>query len=414
MKTFNDPEAFARVKRLPSALATADRLRDAALASGADVIDLSMGNPDGAAPIQAVEALRSAVTDSRYHRYMHPRGIPELRGAAAAWLSRRHGVEVDPEREVIATLGTKDGIGHALVALLQQGDHVLVPAPSYPTHGLGPVLAGGESVPVIVGPDVDFMESLVAATEKSERRPRGIIVNFPANPTTAVATPELLQKIVKFAEARDLFILSDAAYCDIVFDGPPPPLFLQIPGARDRTLEFISLSKSYNMPGFRVGVAAGNHALVSALARVKSCLDHGLFGPVQVAAAVALSDCDDFPALVRERYRARRDALVRHFGAAGWCIPPPPATMFAWAPLPEPVRHLGSAEFTRRLIEEAGVAVSPGVGFGPAGEGHVRLALVQDEDRLERAAERVGELLARAAAEPRPLHTPIPRSGERT
>jgi alanine-synthesizing transaminase len=411
MKTFNDPETFARVKRLPLyVFSITDRWRDVAVARGVDVVDFSMGNPDGAAPARVVEALRTAATDKRYHRYMNPRGIPELREAAAAWFKRRHDIELDPEREVIATIGSKEGIGHAMVALLHEGDAVLAPAPTYPIHAFGAILAGGETIPVPVGPGVDFMESLLGATAKAERRPRGILVNFPANPSTAVATPELYRKIVKFAEARDLFIISDLAYCDMVFNGDKTPFVLQIPGARERTLEFVSLSKSYNMAGFRVGFAAGNHALVSALARVKSYLDYGLFGATQVAAAVALNECDDFPGEVRDNYRRRRDALVRHFGAAGWPVPSPAASMFAWAPIPEPLRHLGSLEFTRRLIEEAGVSVSPGVGFGPAGEGHVRIALVEDEPRIQLAADRVGEFLTRVAAEPRPSHTPIPRA----
>jgi alanine-synthesizing transaminase len=414
MKTFNDPEAFARVKRLPLYVFTiTDRLRDATIARGVDVVDLSMGNPDGAAPQKVTEALRSAVGETRYHRYQNPRGIPQLREAASRWFKRRHGVTVDPEREVIMTIGSKEGIGHAMVALLQEHDAVLAPAPTYPIHAFGAMLAGGETISVPVGPGVDFMESLVKAAESAgERRPRGLVVNFPGNPSTAVATPELFQKIVKFAEARDLFIVSDLAYCDIVFEGSAPSM-LQVPGARERTLEFMSLSKSYNMPGWRVGIAAGNHALVAALARVKSYLDYGLFGAVQVAATVALDECDDFVVGVREKYRRRRDALVRHFGAAGWTIPSPAASMFAWAPIPDQLRHLGSLEFTRRLIEEAGVAVAPGIGFGPAGEGHVRIALIEDEPRIQLAAERIQAFLVKAAAEPKPTHTPIPRAVER-
>ena len=411
MKTFNDPETFARVKLLPLyVFSITDRLRDAAVARGVDVVDFSMGNPDGAAPARVVEALRAAATDKKYHRYMNPRGIAELREAAASWFKRRHDIDLDPEREVIATIGSKEGIGHAMVALLHEGDAVLAPAPTYPIHAFGAILAGGETIPVPVGPGIDFMESLLGATEKSERRPRGIVLNFPANPSTAVATPELYRKLVRFAEARDLFIISDLAYCDMVFDGDKAPFVLQIPGARERTLEFVSLSKSYNMAGFRVGFAAGNHALVSGLARVKSYLDYGLFGATQAAATVALNECDDFPGEVRDNYRRRRDALVRHFGAVGWPVPSPAASMFAWAPIPEPLRHLGSLEFARRLIEEAGVSVSPGVGFGPAGEGYVRIALVEDERRIQLAADRVGEFLTRVAAEPRPSHTPIPRT----
>jgi alanine-synthesizing transaminase len=411
MKTFNDPDSFARVKRLPLYVFTiTDRLRDQAIARGVDVVDFSMGNPDGAAPERAVEALRSAVLEARYHKYMNPRGIPELRQAAAAWFKRRHRIELDPEREIMATIGSKDGIGHAMVALLQEGDAVLAPAPTYPIHAYGALLAGGETIPVAVGPGVDFMESLMVAAEQAERRPRGIVVNFPANPTTAVATPELYQKIVKFAEARDLFIISDCAYCDIVFDGGPAPFMLQVPGARERTLEFVSMSKSYNMAGFRVGFAAGNHALVSALARVKSYLDYGLFGGAQIAAAAALNECDDFPAQVCAKYRRRRDALVRDFGAAGWPIPSPAASMFAWAPIPDVARHMGSLEFARRLIEDAGVCVSPGIGFGRAGEGYVRIALVEDEARVKLAADRIAPFLEKVAREPRPSHTPIPRA----
>lgn len=410
MKTFNDPEAFARVKRLPPCVSTVtDRARDAALARGVDVVDLSKGNP-GPAPARVVAALGQAAADERYQRYLNPRGIPELRAAAARWLQRRHGIEIDPERELIATNGSKEGMGHALLALATEGDTILAPTPSSPIHAYGALLAGGETLPVPVGPRVDYMESLVEVTEKAEKRPRGIIVNFPANPSAALATPELLQKIVRFAEARDLFILSDVSCCDLVFEGGPAPLVLSIPGARERTLEFVSLSKSYNMVGFRVGFAAGNHALVSALARVKSYLDHGPFGAAQMAAAVALDECDAFVGEVRDGYRRRRDALVQHLSAAGWPVPPPAATPYAWAPIPEPLRHLGSLEVSRRLVEEAGVSVSPGVAFGPGGEGHVRMALVQDEPRIQVAAGRVAELLKKAAAEPRPAsNAPIPR-----
>jgi alanine-synthesizing transaminase len=411
MKIFTDPEAFARVKRLPLYVFTiTDRLRDEAIARGVDVVDFSMGNPDGSAPPPVIEALHRASSDKRYHRYMNPRGLPELREAAARWFQRRLGVQLDPEREVCMTIGSKEGIGHAMMALLTEGDTVLAPTPTYPIHAFGAILAGGETTPVTVGPGVDFMESLVVATEKLERRPRGIVVNFPANPTSAVATPELFQQIVRFAASRDLFIVSDLAYCDIVFEGTAPSM-LQVPGARERTLEFMSLSKSYNMAGWRVGIAAGNAALVAAMARVKSYLDYGLFGATQVAARVALDECDAYAVENRERYRSRRDALCKHFAAAGWKIPPPAATMFAWAPIPEAVRHMGALEFARRLIDEAGVAVAPGIGFGPAGEGHVRIALIEDEPRIQLAAERIGEFLAKASREPRSHGTPVPRTG---
>jgi len=406
MKTFNDPESFARVKQLPLYVFTiTDKLRDDAIARGVDVVDFSMGNPDGATPARVVEALRQAAGDRKYHRYQNPRGIPALREAAARWWKRRHGVELDPEREVCMTIGSKEGIGHAIVATIQPGEAILAPTPTYPIHAFGAIIAGGETIPAPVGPGIDFMESLVGAAERAERRPRGLVVNFPANPTAAVATPELFRQIVKFAEARDLFIISDIAYCDLVFEGQAPAM-LQVPGARERTLEFMSLSKSYNMPGWRVGIAAGNPALVAAMARVKSYLDYGLVGVVQAAASVALDQCDDEVIQIREKYRRRRDAVVRHFGAAGFPVPSPSATMFCWAPLPAPARHLGSLEFTKRLITEAGVAVAPGMGFGAAGDGFVRIALIEDEPRIALAAERIQRFLEKVAREPRPAHAP--------
>jgi alanine-synthesizing transaminase len=396
MKTFNDPEAFSRVKRLPLYVFTiTDRLRDEAAARGVDVIDFSMGNPDGATPARVVERLRSASTDSRLHRYLNPRGLPELRAAISRWFKRRHGVEIDPEREALVTIGSKEGIGHALVAMLGEGDAVLAPTPTYPIHAFGAILAGAETIPVPVGPGVDFFESLVTSTEKAEKRPKGLVVNFPANPTAAVATPALFEKIVRFAEARGLFIISDLAYCDIAFDGVTVPSMLAIPGAKERTLEFMSLSKSYNMPGWRVGFCGGNANLVAAAARVKSYLDYGLFGAVQMAAITALDECDDEVVAIREKYHRRRDALVRNFGAAGWAIPPPAASMFAWAPIPEAFRSLGSLEFAKRLIDEAGIAVAPGIGFGKAGDGFVRIALIVDEPRIQLAAERLQTFLAK-------------------
>jgi alanine-synthesizing transaminase len=393
MKTFNDPEGFARIRRLPpSLLAVTERAREEAVARGVDVVDLSTGNPDAPAPAAVVDRLVATARDPRTHRYQDARGLPELRAAASRWYARRYGVRLDPEREILVTTGAKEGIGQALLALLAEGDTVLAPTPTYPVHTHGAALAGAESVPVSVGPGVDFFESLVAATERADARPKGLLVNFPANPTAAVATPELFEKIVRFAEARDLFILSDLAHGDLVFEGQAPSV-LAAPGARERTVEFVSLARSYGMPGWRVGFCAGNAALLAALARVKSYLDHGPFGAVQAAAVTALDGCDAEVAATRERYRRRRDALVRHLGAAGWSIPPPAATMFAWAPIPEPFRSLGSLELCRRLIEEAGVAVAPGVAFGRGGEGFVRLALTVDEPRLQLAAERIAAFL---------------------
>jgi alanine-synthesizing transaminase len=399
MKTFHEPEAFSRVRRLPLYVFTiTDRLRDEAVARGVDVVDFSMGNPDGPTPVRIVERLQSSSADPRLHRYLNPRGIPELRQAAGRWWKRRYGVELDPEREVIITIGSKEGIGHAILALLGEGEAILAPSPTYPIHAFGAVIADATTIPVRVGPGADFFESLVKAAESSEQRPRGLVVNFPGNPTAAVATPDLFERIVRFAEARDLFIISDLAYSDIVFDGGRAPAMLQVPGARERTIEFMSLSKSYNMPGWRVGFAAGNPAMIAAVARVKSYLDYGLFGAVQMAAVTALDQCDDDVAAIRDKYRRRRDALVRHFGAAGWQVPAPAASMFAWAPIPEPFRPLGSLEFVKRLIDEAGVSVAPGIGFGKEGEGWVRIALLVDEPRITLAAERVAAFLRKGPA----------------
>jgi alanine-synthesizing transaminase len=399
MRSFTDPHLFARVKRLPGRPGSADDAGPGA-APGSGLIDLSTGGGGRGAPTRVAEALQRATGDASMHRPVPTRGLPEFRAAAARWWQRRHGVLLDPDRDLLVTTGSKEGVGLALLAFLGEGDGLLAPAPSHPIHSSGAALAGGETIPVAVGPDVDFMESLVAAAERSERRPRGLVVSFPSNPTGAVATPDLLLKVLRFAEARDLFVVSDLAFSDLVFDGARAPAMLEIPGARDRTIEFMSLSESYDMPGWRVGFAAGNPALVAAAARVKDFLDNGVFGSVQAAAAVALDDCDPDVEALRGRLQERRDTLVQAFGEAGWRIPRPAATPFAWAPLPDGFRGLSSSAFAGRLASEAGVAVTPGSVFGTGGDGHVRIAFSEDPPTLRLAAERVSRFLkvARAAS----------------
>jgi alanine-synthesizing transaminase len=394
-KPFSDPEAFARIRRVPPQPVQAlERAREEVAARGVDVVDLSTFAADAPLPAAVLERLGSAASDPRLRRTVDPRGLAELRAAAARFCERRRGVQVDPEREVLVTMGAREGIGHALLALLSEGDAVLVPAPTDPAHVYGAVIAGAEPLPVAVGAGVDFFDSIVAATERADRRAKGIVVNFPANPTAAIATPELLEKIVRFAEARGMFVLSDASAADLVLDGAPAPSILAVAGATERVLEFMSVSEACEMPGWPVGFCAGNAALTAAVSRVKSILGEGPFGPAQAAAATALDLCDAGMERIRERYRARREALVRAFAAAGWNVPAPAAAPYAWAALPDSVRSLGSLEVARRLLEE-GVAVSPGVAYGPAGEGSCRIALVADEPRIELAAERVARVMRR-------------------
>lgn len=393
-KPFSDPEVFARVRRLPAdVMAQLSAVRDEAVARGVDVIDLATGGSDVAPPEAIVDRLRSAVSDVGLQRSADRRGLAELRAAGARWFGRRQGVQLDPEREVLATTGAREGIGHALLALLGEGDAVLVPAPTDPMHVHGAVIAGAEPIPVAVGPGVDFFDSLVDANERADRRAKGIVVNFPANPTGATATPELLDKVVRFAEARGMFVLSDLSAAELVLDGGKAPSVLAVPGALERTLEFVSLAEGWDMPGWQVGVCAGNVALLSALSRVRGHLGEGPFGPAQAAAATALDACDEDVARIRERTRSRRDALVRALGAAGWSVPAPAAGPFVWAPVPEPFRVAGSLAFARRLLEETGIAVAPGVAFGQEGEGACRIALVVDEARIEIVAERIGTFL---------------------
>ncbi len=368
----------------PYAFAEVDRLKLELRRAGEDVVDLGFGNPDLPSPPVAVEKLVEAARNPRNHRYSASRGLPNLRRAICDLYRRRFRVELDPDGEAVATIGAKEGLSHLLWVLLQPGDAALVPDPSYPIHRFAPLLAGA-SVAAFPVDDEDLLGSVREALGRARPHPRVLLVSFPHNPTTRVATPELMQGLVDLARERDLFLVHDFAYADIAFDGHRPPSILQAEGAKDVAVELYSLTKGFSMAGWRVGFAVGNGRVLAALARLKSYLDYGTFQPIQIAAIVALTEAADYPDRVRETYRARRDALCRGLARAGWPVEPPLGTMFVWAPIPPPYRSEGSQAFARRLLREARVCVSPGAGFGPAGEGYVRFALVENEHRLRQA-----------------------------
>src|SRR5437870_2475781 len=388
-------QEFFRIRRLPPyVFEQVNRAKAAARNAGADIIDLGMGNPDLPAPLHVVDKLKETVGKPRTDRYSASRGIPGLRRAQAAYYRRRFGVKLDPEREIVATLGSKEGFANVAQAIIAPGDVVLVPNPSYPIHAFGFLMAGGVIRSVPSEPTPSFFEALERAVIHSIPKPIAIVVCYPANPTAYVASLEFYRDLVAFAKKHGLFILSDLAYAEVYFDGAPPPSVLQVPGAMDVAVEFTSMSKTYSMPGWRMGFAVGNERIIAALARVKSYLDYGAFTPIQVAATAALNGPEDCIREMRDTYRKRRDVLVESFGRAGWDIPPPEASMFAWAPIPEQFQELGSMEFAKRLLTEAHVAVAPGVGFGEEGEGFVRIALVENEQRLRQAARGVKRMLA--------------------
>jgi len=377
---------FHLIKRLPPYVFNeVNRLKAEARAEGRDIIDFGMGNPDQPTPQHVVDKLAEAAADPRTHRYSASRGIPGLRRAVSAYYERRFGVSIDPESETIVTLGSKEGLAHLAMAITTPGDVILSPNPSYPIHPYGFIIAGAVIRHFPVGPEHDFLQSLERAMKHCVPAPELLVLNFPSNPTAMVVDLDFYREVVDFARRRGLIILSDLAYAEIYFDGNPPPSILQVPGARERSVEFTSMSKTYNMPGWRIGFAAGNRDLIGALTRIKSYLDYGAFTPVQVAAAAALNGPQDCVDDIRALYKSRRDVLVKGFADAGWDVPSPAATMFAWAPIPERYRHLGSLEFSKLLLREAEVAVSPGVGFGEYGDGHVRIALVENEQRIRQA-----------------------------
>ncbi len=384
---------FYRIKQLPPYLfAEIDAMKAAARVRGDDIIDFGMGNPDLPTPAHIVDKLITTVADPRTHRYSASRGIPGLRRALAAYYKRRFGVGIDAEEEAIVTLGSKEGLANLAQAITAPGDVVLSPDPSYPIHAYGFVIAGAAIRKVPVGPNIDFIAELRKAAARSGPKPSALILNFPSNPTAQVVDLDFYREVVAFAQEQGIYILSDLAYAEIYFDDPPPSI-LQVPGAKEIAVEFTSLSKTYSMAGWRIGFAAGNRKLIAGLARVKSYLDYGAFTPIQVAAVAALNGPQECVEMHRATYRGRRDALVESMGRAGWEIPPPAATMFVWAPLPARFADIGSMEFAKLVLDKAKVAVSPGIGFGEHGEGFVRMALVENEQRIRQAARNIKRFL---------------------
>jgi alanine-synthesizing transaminase len=399
-------EEFHRIKRLPPyVFAEVNRLKAEYRARDIDIIDFGMGNPDMPTPEHIVDKLVETVRKPRAHRYSASKGIAGLRRAQAAYYQRRFAVTLNPETEVIATLGSKEGLANLAMAITAPGDVILSPNPSYPIHPYGFMIAGGalRHIPALhegrFDPDA-YLRALDRAVHHSVPKPIAVIVNFPSNPTAQVCDLDFYAALVRWARRSEIFVLSDLAYAEIHFDGDPPPSILQVDGAKEIAVEFTSLSKTYAMPGWRMGFAVGNARLIAALARIKSYLDYGAFTPVQVAAAAALNGPQDCVEEIRAIYKGRRDVLVGAMAKAGWDIPPPPATMFAWAPIPEAFGRLGSMEFAKLLLVEAKVAVAPGLGFGEYGEGFVRIGLVENEQRIRQAARGVRKLIGRAAELP--------------
>jgi alanine-synthesizing transaminase len=404
-------EEFHRIRRLPPyVFEQVNRAKAAARNAGADIIDLGMGNPDLPAPAHVIEKLKDTIGRPRTDRYSASRGIAGLRRAQAAYYGRRFAVKLNPESQIVVTLGSKEGFANVAQAITAPGDVTLVPDPSYPIHAFGFLMAGGVIRSVPSEPTPDFFSALERAIVHSIPKPLAVVVCYPSNPTAYVADLDFYKELVPFAKKHGIFVLSDLAYAEVYFDDDPPPSLLQVAGAMDVAVEFTSMSKTYSMPGWRIGFAVGNERIIAALARVKSYLDYGAFTPVQVAATAALNGPDDCINEMRATYRRRRDVLVESFGRAGWEIPPPRASMFAWAPIPEPFASLGSVEFSTLLVEKAEVAVSPGTGFGERGEGYVRIALVENEQRIRQAARNIRRFLESG---PDKLHNVVPLAKRR-
>jgi alanine-synthesizing transaminase len=379
-------EGFYRLKRLPPyVFAQVQALKLEARHRGEDIIDFGMGNPDQPTPPHIVDKLIESCKKARNHRYSASRGITKLRHAIAGWYRRNYDVELDPETETIVTIGSKEGIAHLALAMIGPGDVVLTPTPTYPIHMYSFIIAGGEVRGIELRQDSDFFDDLMRVYRQTLPRPRILVINFPHNPTTAVVDLEFFKKIVAFAKEHNVIVIHDLAYADIVFDGYRAPSFLQVPEAKDVGVEFYTLSKSYNMPGWRVGFCVGNREVVGALAKIKSYLDYGIFQPVQIASTVALNGPQDCVKEVVQRYQSRRNVLVNGLNRIGWPVSLPRATMFVWARIPGAYRHMGSLEFSKLLLADAKVAVSPGIGFGEGGDEFVRFALVENEHRTRQA-----------------------------
>ncbi|MBT8196896.1 MAG: aminotransferase class I/II-fold pyridoxal phosphate-dependent enzyme [Acidimicrobiia bacterium] len=387
---------FRRIENLPPyVFAEINELKLQARRAGEDIVDLGFGNPDIPSPPQVVEKLVEAARNERNHRYSASRGLPNLRRAVADRYKRRFDVDLDPDTEVINTIGAKEGLSHLMWALAQPGDVVLVPEPSYPIHIYAPVLAGAEVKRVPLSLDADFFERLQRAFIESWPRPRVIVVSFPHNPTTACVDLDFFAKLVEFAAEHEIMLVHDLAYAEIAFDGYEPPSLLQVPGAKDVGVELYTLSKSHSMAGWRVGFVVGNPEMVGALGKLKSYLDYGTFQPIQIASIIALNECDDYIHEVNDIYLARRDVLIDGLDRAGWKVSPPKGTMFVWAEIPGPYDDMDSMDFTKLLLRDAKVAVSPGIGFGPSGDRHVRFALVENEHRTQQAVRGIKKALDR-------------------
>ncbi len=387
---------FRRINSLPPYVFTIiDALKVEARRAGRDVIDLGFGNPDLPSPDIAVEKLTEAAHNARNHRYSASKGIPKLREAAAAMYLRRWGVHLDPATEVINTIGAKEGFTHLMWTLLQPGDLALVPAPSYPIHIWGPILTGAAIREVPLAEGDEFIDNLQRSYEYAWPKPRVLVISFPHNPTTVCVDVAFMQKVVDFCRERNMIVVHDNAYADIGFDGYDPPSILQAEGAKECAVELYSLTKSYSMAGWRIAFMSGNAEVVAALAKLKSYLDYGTFQPIQIAATVVLNEEPEYPKLVRDIYQSRRDVLCDGLASVGWDVGRPKGTMFVWAPIPEPYRDMGSVEFASFLVREAGVATSPGVGFGPGGEGNVRFALIENEQRTRQGIRSLRKALTR-------------------